>query len=325
MIRAITAVAAMLIGGLNVAQAQDRPAAKAPNEGTQNSAREAAQTDSAREAQQQDKQEQKQQKQQDQQQQSRQGKEQAGQSPQAGQRSPAFVLVVPVAVPVAGDAAAITTATRGGSLAPDSNDIRKTLADATEAITKGEFDSLVRRLNDADRNRIGASEPSDATEEQLEQIGSRIRDRWQAKFNQPLDIDDWQDAAYPRFPVVQGVIGEAEARQATVRQGFEGNEPEDYNIEAGREVAVMPLTTGRNLPELILPFIDELGGWKIDIPNTINGQQLADNLAAHLTIFAEELPNMTSDAVAAQHLSHHVAAAMMGVKATGKGGSGDSN
>lgn len=87
----------------------------------------------------------------------------------------------------------------------------------------------------------------------------------------------------------------------------------------------MPRTTGRNLPELILPFIDELGGWKINIPNTIKGQQLADNLAAHLTIFADELPNMTTDAVAAQHLSHHVAAALVGVKATEEGGGGDSN
>lgn len=218
-----------------------------------------------------------------------------------GQQQPsAFMLVVPVPVTPAPEA----------RLAPDADDIRDLLASATEAaVAKGSFDDLVERLVDADRNRLGEEDLDDR--EGVDLAVERVQQAWEAAFGDD-DVDIEQpELAYANYPVIQGEISE-QARLAAVQQ-FEGNEPEDYNLEAGREVAVVGVPASGDLPELAVPLIDEAFGWKIDIPNRVHAGQLDQLLTAHLNQFAQEVPQFSGDELQAQrHLTHHVLMALMG-------------
>src|SRR4051794_18812498 len=69
------------------------------------------------------------------------------------------------------------------SLAADRDDIRQTLATATEAcLTKGGFDDLIERFSAADRSRIGAF-----AEKKFDDLDGRIaqfQKDWKAKYGQ---------------------------------------------------------------------------------------------------------------------------------------------
>src|SRR5688500_13365145 len=95
-----------------------------------------------------------------------------GSTQRARTQPTAFVLIVPV--PVVRPLPPV-----GSTLAPDVEQIRDTLASATEAaLTKGGFDDMVERLVDADRNRIGSTGLTDKDLEILDGRINQIRKAW---------------------------------------------------------------------------------------------------------------------------------------------------
>jgi len=78
-------------------------------------------------------------------------------------------------------------------MAPDADDIRKTIATASEAsLTKGGFDDLVERFADADRNRLGKEMKSDTFKNDTTLDGriAQFQKDWKAKYNQDFNIKD---------------------------------------------------------------------------------------------------------------------------------------
>lgn len=217
----------------------------------------------------------------------------------------AFMLVVPI--PVA-RVSAPPVVPYGGALAPDVEAMRDTLASATEAaLTEDGFNDFVERLVDADRNRIGKFEPGDVSA--LNGAAARVRTAWKDKFDDDFDIDDEGDV-YASFPVVQGMINRP---LDPAVKALPANAPEDYNLEPGREVAVVTLPARHGLDEATILMIDEAFGWKIDVPNTIDGRDLHGNLVQHLNALADSAAKWPKNRqAAARYITHHVMLGAMG-------------
>jgi len=220
------------------------------------------------------------------------------------------------------------------------------LAQVTNAsLTKGGFDDLVERFNDADRNRIGPWIKDKNNKEKLDILDGRIaqfQKDWKAKYHGNFKIHK-DDVVFgnPIFTVTQGEIGKdaqlageklppaenvtkdnlGKAKDAT------GNTAADRNLEKGRNVAYVTVTASHAMPELKVPLIHELPDfWKIDVPDSVDGQKLYDNVLKHLTMandMKDKWPDDENDAY--RMVSHHVLMAILDVDekadaATGKFG-----
>jgi hypothetical protein len=157
------------------------------------------------------------------------------------------------------------------------------------SLTKGGFNDLVERFNDADRNRIGPWIKDKNNKEKLDVLDGRIaqfQKDWKAKYGENFKIRK-DDVVFgnPMFTVAQGEIGK-DAQLAGERvPAPDQSKPVtggDRNLEKGRNIAYVTVAASHSLPELKVPLIHELPDvWKIDVPDSVTGQKLYDNLLKH--------------------------------------------
>jgi hypothetical protein len=194
------------------------------------------------------------------------------------------------------------------------------------ALTKGGFNDVVERFNDADRNRIGPWIKDKNNKEKLDVLDGRIaqfQKDWKAKYNENFKIHK-DDVVFGNsmFTVAQGEIGKdaqlagerIPAPQNVTKDNLNqpkdatGNTAADRNREKGRNIASVTVAASHGLPELKVPLIHELPDmWKIDVPDSVTGQKLYDNLLKHLTMVNEQKDQWPSDVNDAYRMvSHHV-------------------
>ena len=135
-----------------------------------------------------------------------------------------------------------------------SGDVYDLIGDVTEdAVTRNELDDLVENFAAADVKRIG-----EVREDAFPQLNAEIdafRQKWQSKYGKDFDIED--DRAVFNFVTVQG----------------------DAN-DQNRATVTFPARAG--MPQVTVPVVREKGGWRIDVPDTVTAQQLADDLISGL-------------------------------------------
>jgi len=201
------------------------------------------------------------------------------------------------------------------------------------AVTKGGFNDLIERFNDADRNRLGSWASDKNNKEKLDVLDGRIaqlQKDWKAKYGDNFKIHK-DDLVFGNsmFTVTQGEIGNTPQlagqrvppAENVTRDNLNrpkdatGNTAADRNLEKGRNIAYVTVAASHDLPELKVPLIHELPDvWKIDVPDNITGQKLYDNVLKHLTMANEmkdKWPADENDAYRA--ISHHVLMAVLDV------------
>jgi len=205
---------------------------------------------------------------------------------------------------------------------------------ANSSVTKGGFNDLVERFNDADRNRIGAFYKDKNNKEKLDVLDGRIaqfQKDWKAKYGHDFHIMK-DDVVFgnPNFTVARGEIG-TDAQLAgkqlpagetvtsddvkNAAKDNSGNTKLDQNLEKGRNVAIVTVAESHGLPALKVPLIHELPDlWKIDVPDSVTGQKLYDNLLKHLTMANEQKDKWPADENDAYRaITHHVLMAVLDV------------
>jgi len=201
------------------------------------------------------------------------------------------------------------------------------------AVTKGGFNDLIERFNDADRNRLGSYAKDKNNKDKLDILDGRIaqfQKDWKAKYNENFKIHK-DDVVFGNsmFTVAQGEIGKdaqlagerVPAAQNVTKDNLNqpkdatGNTAADRNLEKGRNIAYVTVAASHNLPELKVPLIHELPDmWKIDVPDSVTGQKLYDNLLKHLTMADEHKDQWPADVNDAYRMvSHHVLMAILDV------------
>jgi hypothetical protein len=118
------------------------------------------------------------------------------------------------------------------AMAPDVDDIRKTLANSAEAsLTKGGFDDLIERFSDSDRNRLGKEMKGNQEFKNDTTLDGRIaqfQKDWKDKYNQDFNIKDRNAVFDESFAMIrQGELpGYGSARMAGEREsGAAANTP----------------------------------------------------------------------------------------------------
>jgi hypothetical protein len=231
----------------------------------------------------------------------------------------------------------------------DSEDIRSSLANVSEAVMSKSLHKVRNYLVDADRNRLKDLKDDDAT---LAGRIEQIRKDWKAKYGKDFDIEHkvafGQD--FKNFTIVQGEIANpallsnwpvdnkskagaslkvgdtkvegslnaggsganATATGARDETNKPGNKPGDRNLEKGRNVAIVTFPESHGAPELTASMIHELPDqWRFDIPDTIDSQKFYQNLLAHMTEFGEMKDQWPQDVNEASRMfTHHVLEAL---------------
>jgi hypothetical protein len=203
---------------------------------------------------------------------------------------------------------------------------------AQAALTKDGFDDLVERLVDQDRNRIGKDGFTDKKFDQLNAKVEAIRDAWKTKYGDDFEI---KNEALTKVVTATGEVEDgavvasawplqavSEAGDAAVTAASKqpaaaaADRNEDANLEKGRDVAVIAIPASHGLPTVNLSLIQELQGYRVDIPNNITGQQLHDSLLKHLTHVSDMQAQWPANEQDAQLLvAHHIALGVYGVDA----------
>lgn len=217
---------------------------------------------------------------------------------------------------------------------PTGDRVPGVIADVTDAaLTKGGVDDMVERFVDADRNRIGKTDLDDL--ETLDGLVADLQKSWKAKYNNEFDIENL-DAVYPAsFLTVQvGELGRAAAgaevdvdvdreldggAEAEIDVDREsgvdapGSTAADRNLnDPGRNVALATIQGIQGQESLQVPFIHEALGWRIDVPDSVDGPKLRQNLLDHLTAannMKDQWPATEEEAYRA--MTHHVFMAIM--------------
>jgi hypothetical protein len=190
------------------------------------------------------------------------------------------------------------------------------------ALTKGGFNEVIERFNDADRNRLGSYAHDKNNKDKFDILDGRIaqfQKDWKAKYNENFKIHK-DDVVFGNsmFTVAQGEIGKDAQLAGQSIPAPDQSKPVtggDRNLEKGRNIAYVTVAASHGLPELKVPLIHELPDmWKIDVPDSVTGQKLYDNLLKHLTMANEHKDQWSADVNDAYRMvSHHVLMAILDV------------
>ncbi len=174
-----------------------------------------------------------------------------------------------------------------------SQDLREILTEiSSAAVTEDGFNDLVERLVDQDRNRIGKA---DLNYDGYNAAVNRFRANWKNKFGHDFELDEKN--VFTAMNVISGEVSNGQVAMvgwpvkptdatagptdavaaANVITGDKAEDAEDRredaNLQEGRDVALARIASANNT-HLTLSFIDEAGGWKLDLPNNITGNLL---------------------------------------------------
>ena len=229
----------------------------------------------------------------------------------------------------------------------------KVIANAAEAaLNKGDFDNLVNKLVDQDRDRLGDWKSFDfkTLDGRIEQVKKAFKDKYGEDFSIDKDKvfgdaqavegeieDPAQFVQHWPVPPIAGMdavtaganlkAGDASVKvgdsSVTVKAGDDATKANatvdkdtknNGNIEKGRNVCIVRLPAQGDIPAMNVSEISELTGWKIDIPNDRGLQQIHDDLLKHLTMVGDNTANWPADKEGAKgYIARHVIMALYGI------------
>ena len=202
-------------------------------------------------------------------------------------------------------------------------EIHDVLAQVAEAsMTKEGLDDLVERFVDADRNRIGQNQDALKNNADLDGRIAQIQQDWKAKYNQDFDINE-EDKVFGGFAMIsEGEIGAPRTASDRLRAPAEGvDAPKtetdgqtaaDRNLnDPCRNIATVTIQESHGVPAVSVPMIHEAGGWKIDVPDSLDAAKLRDGVQTAVTKCGEMKDQWPADANEAYRaVTHQVLAAL---------------
>jgi len=204
------------------------------------------------------------------------------------------------------------------------------------AVTKGDFNSLLAELSKQDKER--AREFKGVDQAKLDGVIDQIRKQWRDKYGQDFSINDKNLVFNQQFAIAQGTVSDptvaishwpvpalaGEAVTAGSRSPADNQKQEEKaaKLNKGRDVALVRFPASHDLPELTVSMLHQLPGfWRVDIPNDRTGEQIYNDLTAHLTYIRDhqnQWPNDVADGY--RMVAHETVGALYGVPVPGSKG-----
>jgi hypothetical protein len=177
--------------------------------------------------------------------------------------------------------------------------VNTTLVQLTQrALTKDSYNSFFGGfLADlASRDKASAREFKGVDQKHLNDLIGQLQTEWRAKYNQDFGITNTDLAFYSQYPIVQGEVSDASAAAnswsavATADQAVVAGvnsvqqQRNTKELTKGRAVAIIRIPGGEGLPDLNVSMLHQaLSGWYVDLPADRSGEQIYNDLSAHLT------------------------------------------
>jgi len=197
--------------------------------------------------------------------------------------------------------------------AEEIHDVMAQVAEA--ALTKDGLNDMAERFVDADRNRLGQNKDAWKNLDTLNGRIAEFQKDWKAKYNQDFDIKD-EDKVYDmNFAMItEGEELGARTASGKVNADSAGNTPDKVNADnqtgidkptspdadknlndKGRNMATVHIAASHGMPALDVPMIHEAGGWKLDIPDSVDATKFRDNVLNALTHCGEKKDQWPAD------------------------------
>jgi len=218
--------------------------------------------------------------------------------------------------------------------------VKSTLVSLTDrAVTKDSYNSWFSSfLSDlAARDKARAQEFKNPDQAKLNGVIGQIQTKWKAKYGQDFRITDKNLVFGDQFAMVQGKVNEptvavrswplAESGQAIAagasatpmyaNDTIAKEQADQESLSKGTEVAVIRFPAENGIPDINVSLIHQtMTGWHVAIPSDRKGEQIYNDLYAHLNYIAMNEAQWPADADAAYRMvARNVLAALYGVQA----------
>jgi len=208
--------------------------------------------------------------------------------------------------------------------------VKSTLVQLTNrAVSRDSYDSFFGGfLSDlAKRDKDRAREFKGVDQQHLNDLISRIQSGWQSKYGQEFDVSDKNLVFNAEFPIVEGEVSDPTAAANSWPIAASAGQPNVASSNAdqqqcntkeltqARAVAIIRFPAGDRLPEINVSMIHStLTGWYVEIPVDRTGQDIYNDLTAHLDYIATHQELWPSDVNQGYRMvARNVAAALYGV------------
>jgi hypothetical protein len=184
--------------------------------------------------------------------------------------------------------------------------IEKQISEVVDAaLTKKGLDDMAERFVDADRNRLGQNQGALKNNDALDGRIAEFQKDWKAKYNQDFDSKSQYDKVFDQSFAMISEGEEIGARTASGKVNADKNTgatPDQVNAnnqtgvdkptspdadknlnDKGRNMATVHIAASHGKSALDVPMIHEAGGWKIDIPDSVDATKFRDNVQNALT------------------------------------------
>lgn len=168
------------------------------------------------------------------------------------------------------------------------------------ALTKGDFNSFLAELSSQDKER--AREFKGVDQSKLDSVISQIQEQWKAKYGQDFKISDKNLVFNDQFQIAQGQVSEptvavnnwpvaarsdeavtaANKSDAGTAAGDAQKEADAAKLTRGTDVAIVRFPADGHLAPIDVSMIHQALFWRVDIPNDRTGEQIYNDLLAHL-------------------------------------------
>ena len=195
--------------------------------------------------------------------------------------------------------------------AKNAENIKSVIAQVTDAaLTKSGLDDVVERFSKSDRERLDQNKDALKNNTELDGRIAEFQKDWKMKYNQDFKISD-KDAVFNNEFAMISQGSEARTASDKILPGDKALE----ETKNDRDFATVKIPASHDKPEITVPFVFETGGWRIDVPDSVDANKLRDNVQNALTKCDEmkdKWPADVNDAYRA--VAHSVLIAVMDQK-----------
>jgi len=196
-------------------------------------------------------------------------------------------------------------------MTPHAEAIHDILAQVSEAaFTKDGFADVAERITKADRDRLYQNKDALKSDDTTNGRVAELEKDWKDKYNGKFDIKDEDKTLNMSFASIDEMAAKDNARTASGTVAPDANAPRtdaDNTAKAytDRDTATVHIVASHGLPALDVPMVHETGGWRIDIPDSVDSAKLKSNLQTALTDIGEKKAQWPADVDDAYRFTTH--------------------
>lgn len=160
------------------------------------------------------------------------------------------------------------------------------------ALSRNDFKDISANFPNDAQKRVDSTKPDT---KDLDDLADSIGNAWKDKYKNSFKVKDLGNTYDASFMTL------AKAESATTAPSTS-----TVNVGNSSQRATATIAASHGLPELTVPFVEESKKWKLQVPDTLDGAKLHDNLKAALTDISDKSKWPDSEQEAYRFVTHRI-------------------